>query len=122
MEHRIKKYQSYLVILSLFAVVGLWTVLTAFIGAIVTLIDITFKVDLLKVSGVLIFLELIVLISGMTIESYLVSRMMREYSKEFKESCKNCKYRKDESSCNIDSNLQRQVSRLKKEKEREENN
>lgn len=122
MKRRIKKYQGYLVLLSLFAVVGLWTVLTAFIGAIVTLIDIIFKVDLLKVSGVLIFLELIVLISGMTIESYLVSRMMREYSKEFKESCKNCKYRIDESSCNIDSNLQRQVSRLKKEKEREENN
>lgn len=120
MEPKIKKYQGYLVLLSLFAVVGLWTVLTAFIGAIVTLIDITFKVDLLKVSGVLIFLELIVLISGMTIESYLVSRMMREYSKEFKESCKNCKYRKDESSCKIESNLQKQVSRLRKE--REENN
>lgn len=116
MKHRIKKYQSYLVILSLFAVVGLWTVLTAFIGAIVTLIDITFKVDLLKVSGVLIFLELIVLISGMTIESYLVSRMMGEYSKEFKESCESCKYRKlDKNSNNLDSNLQRQVSRLKRE-------
>ena len=125
MKHTMKKYQGYLVLLSLFAVVGLWTVLSATIGAIVSLIGMAFKIDLLKVSGVLIFLELIVLISGMTIESYLVSRMMREYSKEFKESCESCKHKKfnlNQSPCNVESNLQKQVSRLKKEKEREENN
>lgn len=120
MKHTMKKYQGYLVLLSLFAVVGLWTVLSAAIGAIVSLIGMAFKVDLLKVSGLLIFLELIVLISGMAIESYLVSRMMREYSREFKESCESCKYRKlDKNPCNVESNLQKQVSRLKKEKERE---
>lgn len=119
MKSKIKKYQSYIVILSLFAVVGLWTVLSAVLGVIVTLINIAFNIDLLKVGGLLIFLELVVLISGMTIESYLVSRMMREYSNEFKESCENCKYKKlnKNSCCNLDSNLQRQVSRLKKERE-----
>lgn len=120
MERKMKKYQGYLVLLSLFAVIGLWTVMLVAVNTIVQFINMTFKISLLEVSGILSLLGLIILISGMTIESYLVSRMMRAYSKEFKESCNNCKYRKcnsDNSSCKIESNLQKQVSRLKRERE-----
>lgn len=93
MESKVRKYKNYLIPISLFAIVGLWTILSVSIATILAFIDITFKTDLLEVNGLLSSLGLITLISSIAIESFLESRMIAEYSEEFKESRKSCKYK-----------------------------
>ena len=94
MESKVRKYKNYLIPISLFAIVGLWTILSVLIATILAFIDIAFKTNLLEVNGLLSSLGLITLVSSIAIESFLGSRMITGYSKEFKESCKSCKYNK----------------------------